>query len=69
MSKVQRNDPCPCGSKLKYKNCCLFNRHGGERIVSRLQTGYDQVKETVKRLIVSRHEKKMNEIIKGPNNE
>jgi len=21
--KVGRNDPCPCGSGLKYKNCCL----------------------------------------------
>lgn len=23
MSKIQRNDPCPCGSGLKYKKCCL----------------------------------------------
>ncbi len=22
-AKVGRNDPCPCGSGLKYKNCCL----------------------------------------------
>jgi hypothetical protein len=22
-SKVGRNDPCPCGSGLKYKKCCL----------------------------------------------
>jgi len=21
--KVGRNDPCPCGSGLKYKQCCL----------------------------------------------
>lgn len=21
--KVHRNDPCPCGSGKKYKNCCL----------------------------------------------
>ena len=21
--KVQRNDPCPCGSGKKYKHCCL----------------------------------------------
>lgn len=20
--KIGRNDPCPCGSGLKYKNCC-----------------------------------------------
>jgi len=23
MSKPGRNDPCPCGSKKKYKNCCM----------------------------------------------
>ncbi|MBU6149689.1 MAG: hypothetical protein EBZ47_10600 [Chlamydiae bacterium] len=22
--KVQRNDPCPCGSGLKYKKCCAL---------------------------------------------
>ncbi|MBI4829593.1 MAG: SEC-C domain-containing protein [Nitrospinae bacterium] len=22
MAKVERNDPCPCGSGLKYKKCC-----------------------------------------------
>jgi len=21
--KIGRNDPCPCGSGLKYKRCCL----------------------------------------------
>ena len=23
VQKVGRNDPCPCGSGKKYKNCCL----------------------------------------------
>ena len=23
MKKVGRNDPCPCGSGLKHKKCCL----------------------------------------------
>ncbi|MFN9549485.1 MAG: SEC-C metal-binding domain-containing protein [Pirellulaceae bacterium] len=23
--RVGRNDPCPCGSGKKYKNCCLRN--------------------------------------------
>jgi uncharacterized protein YecA (UPF0149 family) len=23
VSKVGRNDPCPCGSGKKYKKCCL----------------------------------------------
>ena len=24
--KTSRNDPCPCGSKKKYKNCCEQKR-------------------------------------------
>jgi methionyl aminopeptidase len=27
-SKVGRNDPCPCGSGLKYKKCCLGKDNG-----------------------------------------
>jgi len=23
--KVGRNDPCPCGSRNKFKKCCLWN--------------------------------------------
>ena len=23
--KIGRNEPCPCGSKVKYKKCCLNN--------------------------------------------
>jgi preprotein translocase subunit SecA len=23
-----RNDPCPCGSGLKFKHCCLPSRRG-----------------------------------------
>ena len=29
--KVGRNDPCPCGSGLKYKKCCQNKREGGEQ--------------------------------------
>jgi methionyl aminopeptidase len=28
--KVGRNDPCPCGSGLKYKKCCLGKTSSGE---------------------------------------
>ncbi len=24
MNKIGRNDPCPCGSGKKYKQCCLL---------------------------------------------
>ncbi len=27
--KVGRNDPCPCGSGLKYKKCCLNKKSNG----------------------------------------
>jgi preprotein translocase subunit SecA len=27
-TRVGRNDPCPCGSGKKYKNCCLRKGHG-----------------------------------------
>ena len=27
--KVGRNDPCPCGSGLKHKKCCLGNSETG----------------------------------------
>ena len=28
VSKVGRNDACPCGSGKKYKKCCLQHAHG-----------------------------------------
>ncbi len=27
MSKVGRNDPCPCGSGKKFKKCCELKKH------------------------------------------
>ncbi|MEW6674278.1 MAG: type I methionyl aminopeptidase [Thermodesulfobacteriota bacterium] len=30
-SRVGRNDPCPCGSGLKYKKCCLNKPVGDEK--------------------------------------
>ncbi|GEN54453.1 SEC-C metal-binding domain-containing protein [Halobacillus faecis] len=29
MSKVKRNDPCPCGSGKKYKKCCMNKTNEG----------------------------------------
>ena len=28
-NKVGRNDPCPCGSGKKYKQCCMLNQNAG----------------------------------------
>ena len=30
--KSQRNDPCPCGSGKKYKNCCAIQRTPSQRL-------------------------------------
>lgn len=30
--KVGRNDPCPCGSGKKYKNCCMNKQTGGPKL-------------------------------------
>ena len=30
VTKVGRNDPCPCGSGKKYKRCCGLNDGGEE---------------------------------------
>ena len=30
MTKIKRNDPCPCGSGKKYKKCCLLQPSVGQ---------------------------------------
>jgi uncharacterized protein YecA (UPF0149 family) len=25
-AEIERNDPCPCGSGLKFKKCCMDKR-------------------------------------------
>ena len=30
--KIGRNDPCPCGSGKKYKNCCLKKERRGGKV-------------------------------------
>ena len=36
--KVGRNDPCPCGSGLKYKRCCLDKKE--DRAHKKVKTDY-----------------------------
>lgn len=33
---IGRNDPCPCGSNLKYKKCCLDKIENQEAITRKL---------------------------------
>ncbi|MCB1113140.1 MAG: SEC-C domain-containing protein [Chlamydiia bacterium] len=35
--KVGRNDPCPCGSGKKYKQCCIKNVTAGKPLKSRVK--------------------------------
>lgn len=36
---VGRNDPCPCGSGKKYKQCCLKYPTGRKKIKAKLISG------------------------------
>lgn len=36
MAKIGRNDPCPCGSGKKHKNCCLTAEQAPPSLLSRL---------------------------------
>ena len=38
--KVGRNDPCPCGSSIKYKKCCLEKDE--KMMISATQKDYDE---------------------------
>ena len=33
--RIGRNDPCPCGSGLKYKKCCLGREHLGKKEIKK----------------------------------
>jgi hypothetical protein len=39
MSKLSRNDLCPCGSGLKYKKCCLNKKGIAKHKVSVIPSG------------------------------
>lgn len=37
--KIGRNEPCPCGSGIKYKKCCL-NKTDDERLAEVINVLY-----------------------------
>jgi len=45
IEKAGRNDPCPCGSGKKYKNCCLLKEQqkktplGGRKFTAKVISG------------------------------
>jgi len=40
--KVGRNDPCPCGSGEKYKNCCIKKGEAFLRKMAKKQEKYQR---------------------------
>ena len=45
MSKIGRNDPCPCGSGMKYKKCCLPKEKQRSAASRRSETAASRWKE------------------------
>ena len=52
--KIGRNDPCPCGSGKKYKNCCL-----GRKVATVNRTPSKPEKPGVSRLAIMRFQQKL----------
>ena len=55
MDKIGRNDPCPCGSGLKYKKCCLGKEQRTESAAAELmprQYGIDPELTTLTPLVI-----------------
>jgi Flp pilus assembly protein TadD len=49
MSKVGRNDPCPCGSGKKFKRCCLGRIEEQERL-ERIRVEQEHMAAEIERL-------------------
>ena len=65
MSKVNRNDPCPCGSGKKYKQCCMNKDQEPRRLRAALAAKLaedDPSTETAEALAT--YEKKFDEVEK-----
>lgn len=48
MSQVGRNDPCPCGSGMKYKKCCLDKDQEFSRSTWRSAWSYAERRHSIK---------------------
>jgi len=56
MSKIGRNDDCPCGSGSKYKNCHLgkpFETDGGGEILAPVDDGTRRAKAAIPALVLT----------------
>jgi hypothetical protein len=63
MSKINRNDPCPCGSGKKYKQCCMNKDQEPRRLRAALasQLAAEDTSEEVAEAMAT-YEKKFEEI-------
>jgi hypothetical protein len=48
MTKIGRNQPCPCGSGKKYKHCCLLLVRSGQPVPPQQPTGFSLRAEVAK---------------------
>ena len=52
--KIGRNQPCPCGSGRKYKQCCLNKTVSSpalqHRALNELQSGFEHIQDTAKKI-------------------
>lgn len=70
MPKISRNDPCPCGSDKKYKNCCLIletikkqkYEHGQQTHTARVTSIMEQLQEAIRQCDVIKVSKKIIDI-------
>ncbi|MDR3623660.1 MAG: SEC-C metal-binding domain-containing protein [Chlamydiales bacterium] len=56
MEKAGRNDPCPCGSGLKYKQCCWGKPPKPKFVAKVIKSGNDAHK--IPQMIESLHKPK-----------
>lgn len=47
MSKIGRNDPCPCGSGKKFKKCCIDKPEYRTAVVTPLRTNSEWTEKRV----------------------
>ena len=48
MEKIRRNDPCPCGSRKKYKKCHLG--HEDDLIIEKIKNSQGEIEEKLVKL-------------------
>jgi hypothetical protein len=53
LSKISRNDPCPCGSGKKYKKCCLSKNEAVNFELARVRNSWESLNNKLSRFFNS----------------